>query len=222
MAKVVKHENLKSYFGQADHLEVSQSRSFSSLIYEMLAEKAPNNQQLKVFELILNLSIDHGPDTPSAKKVIKEAQKGETISEAVSEGIEEINDSHGGAIEPCMKVLYRLTGKGEGVGEIVQEYLETGRKLAGFGHRIYKDFDPRAQLVLKTLQENGFGGQFVKIADQLKNELNTQSGKQLPLNIDGAIAVALCAFGWDSKLGKAVFIIARTPGLCAHYLNNSQ
>jgi len=52
-------------------------------------------------------------------------------------------------------------------------------------------------------------------------ELEAQKGKKLPLNIDGAIAVALCSFGWDSKLGKAVFLIARTPGLCGQYLTNS-
>jgi len=50
--------------------------------------------------------------------------------------------------------------------------------------------------------------------------LEIQKGQKLPLNIDGAIAVALCSFGWDPKLGKAVFIIARTPGLCGQFLNN--
>lgn len=222
MAKTVKHIDLKSFFGSEDHLELAQIRTFSSLIYETLTEKVPTENELKVFELILNLSIDHGTDTPSAKVVIEEAQKGETISEAVSEGIEEINDVHGGAAEPLMEVLYRVQSEEFRVKNLIEEYISQGKRLAGFGHRIYKDSDPRAQLILKNLTDNGFSDEFIKIAEDLRQEFNNQTGKLLPLNIDGAIAIALCTLNWKAKLGKAVFIIARTPGLCAHYLNNTQ
>lgn len=222
MAKVVSHQDLKSFFGSEDHLELAQTRTFSSLIYETLTEKIPTGSELKVFELILNLSIDHGTDTPSAKVVIEEAQKGETISEAVSEGIEEINDVHGGAAEPLMEILYRVKSEEFRVKNLIEEYISQGRRLAGFGHRIYKEEDPRAQLILKTLTDNGFSDEFIKIAEDLRQEFNNQSGKLLPLNIDGAIAVSLCTLGLEPKLGKAIFLIARTPGLCAHYLNNSR
>ena len=67
---------------------------------------------------------------------------------------------------------------------------------------------------------NKFSDEFIKIAQDLENELEEQKGSKLPLNIDGSIAVVLCTFGWPSKLGKAVFIIARTPGLCGQYLNS--
>ena len=107
------------------------------------------------------------------------------------------------------------------VKNLISEYLKEGKRLAGFGHRIYKDVDPRAQLILKTLKDNGFSDEFEKIAKDLEAELEKQKGSKLPLNIDGAIAVVLCTLGWPSKLGKAVFIIARTPGLCGQYLNNS-
>ena len=82
-----------------------------------------------------------------------------------------------------------------------------------------KDADPRAQQIFEKLVEEGFSDEFIKIAREIKMELFKQSGKLLTINIDGAIAVALCTFGWPSKLGKAVFIIARTPGLCGQYLN---
>lgn len=234
MAKVVKHQDLISYFGESDHLEVSRSRTFSSLIYEMLTEKVPNEAQLKVFELILNLSIDHGTDTPSAKKVIEEAQKGENISEAVSEGIEEINDTHGGAAEPLMEMLYKISNTTNDKYQIsneIEKLIKSGNRLAGYGHRIYKqslpsedgkEADPRAQLILEKLVELGFDDEFIKIAKDLRQELFNQSGKYLTMNIDGAIAVAFCTLELDPKLGKAIFIIARTPGLCAHYLNNSK
>jgi citryl-CoA lyase len=221
MAKTIKHNEStgEAYWGDKNHLVEAQTRSFASMVYELLSEKVPTEAELKIFELILNLSIDHGPDTPSAVKVIEEAKKGETISEAVSEGIEEINDVHGGAQEKLMEVLYQVNSGQLTVGSLITEYLKEGKRLAGFGHRIYKTEDPRAQLILNTLKGNGFSSEFIQIATELEKELANQKGNKLPLNIDGAIAVVLCTLGWDPKLGKAVFIIARTPGLCGQFLN---
>lgn len=206
--------------GRQDYLQVAQSRSFASLIFELLSEKVPTDSELKVFELILNLSIDHGPETPSAIPVVEAAKSGKTISEALASGIMEINDTHGGAQEKLMETLYEVRSMKYEVRSLVEEALKEGRRIPGYGHRIYKDSDPRAQLILETLKENGFSDEFIKIAQDLEHELETQKGSKLPLNIDGAIAVALCSFGWPAKLGKAVFIIARTPGLCGQYLNS--
>lgn len=206
--------------GRQDHLQVAQSRSFASLIFELLSEQEPTEGELKVFELILNLSIDHGPDTPSAVSTIEAAKAGKSISESLAAGILEINDSHGGAQERLMEILYRIENGELKIENFVKQKLEMGERIAGYGHRIYKTEDPRAQLILNTLKENGFSEEFIKIAQDLEKELEAQKGNKLPLNIDGAIAVVLCSFGWPSKLGKAVFIIARTPGLCGQYLNS--
>lgn len=220
MAKTVTHDeegNMK--WGGEDYLQVAQSRSFASLIFELLSEKVPTETELKVFELILNLSIDHGPDTPSAKEVISEAQSGRSISETVAAGLLKIDDVHGGAQEQLMQLLYELKGGERSAESVVQEYLEQDKRIPGYGHRLYKDSDPRAQLILNSLKENGFSGEFINIAQELEEELEKQKGQKLPLNVDGAIAVALCTFGWEPRLGKAVFIIARTPGLCGQWLN---
>lgn len=220
MAKTIKHdESGKALFGESNHLDVSQKRSFSSLIFELLSEKAPTVEEEKIFELILNLSIDHGPDTPSAQATIEQAKQGKTISEAVAGGILQINDVHGGSIEPAMSVFRKIKNEKLKMKNLVEKYLKEGKKLPGYGHRIYKEKDPRSELILNSLKENGFSEEFIKIAEELKKELQSQTGKILPLNIDGAIAVALCTFGWDPRLGRAVFIIARTPGLCGQYLN---
>ncbi|OGE14539.1 hypothetical protein A3F00_00755 [Candidatus Daviesbacteria bacterium RIFCSPHIGHO2_12_FULL_37_11] len=222
MAKTITHDETgNAKWGDEDHLQVTQSRSFASLIFELLSEKVPTDFELKMFELILNLSIDHGPDTPSAMPVVEAAKAGKTISEAVASGILEINDVHGGAQERLMETLYEIENGKLIIENFVKQKLEAGERIPGFGHRIYKDVDPRAQLILETLKENGFGDEFVDIARELEKELESQKDSRLPLNIDGAIAVVLCSFGWPARLGKAVFIIARTPGLCGQYLNHA-
>lgn len=222
MAKTIKHDqDGQALWGLEDHLEVAKNRSFSQLIFELLSEKEPSSGELKIFELILNLSIDHGSDTPSAKKVIEEAKKGEDLAEAVSEGIEEINDTHGGAAKPLMEILYQIKNGKVLVSDIVSDYLKKDQKIPGFGHRIYKDEDKRATLIFEELKKEGIGGDYLMIIVELQNEIENQSQKRLPINIDGAIAVALCGLGLKPITGKAIFIIARVPGLVGHALNNS-
>jgi citrate synthase len=225
MARTVHHIDLQSHFGEnQDHLELSTNAKFSDLIFEALSETKPSPSQSAVFELILNLSIDHGPETPSAVPLIEKTKSGATISEAVAEGILHIDDRHGGAMEPAMRLFNQIRDENmtdEQIAELVKDHLDNKKIIGGFGHRIYKQEDPRAQLIIKTMQKAAIGDTFIQIAKKVEAEIEKQKGTKLPLNIDGAIASALCDFNWNPKLGKAVFLSARVPGLCAHFLNNS-
>lgn len=219
MTKTVVHKDNVPYFGEEELLKIAPTRSFSDMIFELLSGAKPDIHQSKLFETILNISIDHGEDTPSAVETIKAAKDGKTISESVSAGILQINDTHGGAIEPAMELFYDLKSKKLEVKSLVQEQLGQGKRLPGFGHRIY-EVDPRSELLFKLAKDEGVSDDFIQIAKDIEKELELAKGKKLPVNIDGAIAAILCAFGWDSRLGKAVFVVARTPGLCGQYLNN--
>ena len=222
MAKTVHHneDNTVAYFGEEEHLHAAQTKSFAQMIFELLSEKTPTPDELEIFELILNLSIDHGPDTPSAVETIKAAHDGKTISESVAAGISMISDTHGGAIEPAMEFFQKIrSSEDQNVKDVVKEYLDNKKLIGGFGHRIYKEVDPRAQLILTKMQEAGIGQEYIDLAKQIQETISEHKQKTLPLNIDGAIAVFLCGIGWEPRLGKAVFIAARATGLCGQYLN---
>lgn len=220
MAKTVTHdENLTPYFGNEELLKVAQIRKFSDMVFELLSERTPTEAESKIFAFILNISIDHGLETPSALETIKAAKAGKNLSEAVAAGIMQINSSHGGAIEPAMELLYKIKSEKLKVKNLVEEYIEQDKRLPGFGHRIY-EIDPRTQVIFQMLQQANLGEEFISIAEELETELSGQKGRKLPCNIDGAIAVALCSFGWEPRLGNLVFLIARTPGLCGQYLNH--
>lgn len=223
MARTITHQSLDAFFGDQDHLDLSQTKTFTQLIFELLSESSPTPEQTKLFDLILNLSIDHGPDTPSAIETIKAAQQGKTISESVADGILQINDRHGGAIEPAMEFFYQIKQNSldeQGIKDLVSTYLTDHKIIGGFGHRIYKDLDPRSQLIFQTLKDLNFSLEYLEICRQVQTQIAAQKGVNLPINIDGAIAVVLCTFDWSPQLGKAVFLIARTPGLCGQYLNH--
>lgn len=219
MAKTVTHKDELPYFGKDNLLELAPERSFASMIFELLSGREPNDHELKLFETILNISIDHGPETPSAIEVINKAKAGSLITQSVAAGVLQINDYHGGAIEPAMELFYKIKKEKLDIKTVVREYLSLDKRIPGFGHRIYK-VDPRSQLLFKLVQEEKISEEFVDLAREIEKELKAAKGKELPVNIDGSIAAILCAFGWDPGLGKAVFVIARTPGLCGQYLNN--
>lgn len=198
-----------------NHQQKAQEVSFSALIFELLSGRSPEQKELKLFDLILNLSIDHGPDAPSAAATITSAKAGKEFGEAVGAGIAQINERHGGAIEPLMDLLYSR----QKASDLVRVYTQEDKKIPGLGHRVYKDEDLRAELLFETAISFNIGKEYIQKVRVIRDEFEKQSGKSLPVNIDGAIAAILCGFGWESRLGKAVFIIARTPGLCAHFLN---
>lgn len=216
--KTVTHKNDIPFFGEEELLKIAPNKNFAAMIYELLSGKAPSASEAKIFELILNISIDHGPDAPSAVATIGAKKEGKTLPEAISAGIGQINDAHGGAGEPAMELLYKVTGDRLQITSVVDEYLGEGKRIPGFGHRIY-EIDPRAELILETSKKNKIGEEFIDIARQIETELKNKKGRPIPVNIDGAIACVLCGLGWDPSLGKAVFVIARTPGLVGQYLN---
>lgn len=225
MAKTITHidddETKPALFGEADHLEYAGKHTFTQMLFEMLTERAPSDSEVQLLDLILNLSIDHGPNSPSAVATIEATKEGKTMGESVGKGLEQIGDRHGGAGGPLMEIMYNVVSHQSSVVSIVEQKLKAGERLPGLGHRVYKDLDPRAQLIMNKAVELGVGEEFVKIVKELRDELEKQSGKSLVINIDGAIAAVFCGFGLKPELGIAIFIIARTPGLCAHFINNS-
>lgn len=225
MATTITHidneETKPALFGEQDLLEFAQKTTFTEMVFEMLTERKPSEAEVKLLNLILDLSADHGPNAPSAAATIESANNGRTMGEAVGDGMAQIGDRHGGAGGPLMEILYRAK-KGEVITDIVAEKLAEGKRIPGIGHRVYKDLDPRAQLIMKIAIENGIGEEYVKMVNEIRDELEAQSGKSLPVNIDGAIAAVFCGMNLRSEHGIAIFIVARAPGLCAHYINTSR
>ncbi|KKW27873.1 MAG: Citrate synthase [Candidatus Kaiserbacteria bacterium GW2011_GWB1_52_6] len=215
-------ETSPAMFGEHELLEYSNKVNFPELVFESLTGTAPIPAQAKIFSLILNLCFDHGPGSPSATATIAATKEGKSMGEAVGAGIAEINDRHGGAGEPLMKILYDVHAGKADIKGIVEHYAQEGKRMPGFGHRVYKDVDPRAQMLLNVARENNVGAGFIDELEKLHHELNAQLGKNLPINIDGAIAATLCSLGIYPEVGKAVFIIARAAGLCAHFLNSGE
>lgn len=199
--------------------------SFAEAIYLLLCGELPTPSIGRLFGAVLVSSLDHGVTPPSTIAARNVATSGASLRDCVSAGIVGFGQYHGGDIERCMRFL------AEGLGEVRAglSYAQAARKLvehslgsderpSGFGHRIHTR-DPRATRLLELAHDLELDGEHVRLIREIERVLEARPDRDahpLPLNIDGAIAAVCGDLGFDSEIGNALFIIARTPGLIAH------
>ena len=135
--------------------------------------------------------------------------------------------AHGGANEACLNMLESIQANGgiEKVGQFMEQVKDktSGVKLMGFGHRVYKNYDPRAKLMQETcnevLQELGLENDpLFKLAKQLEKialEDDYFVSRKLYPNVDFYSGIVQRAIGIPVSLFTAIFALARTVGWIA-------
>lgn len=192
--------------------------SFSDAIYLLLKGEVPPESHRRAMNAVLVSAIDHGATPPSVLACRTVISGGNPLNAAVAAGVLAIGDSHGGAIEECARLLQQRAEEGmerEVAAALVSEYRGAGRRLPGFGHRLHGS-DPRSARLIEICRQDGLEGKYLRLALALEDELESSTGRRLPLNVDGAIAAVISEMGFDWRLGKGFFIVSRTAGLVAH------
>lgn len=192
------------------------NESFSNSIFLLLSGRKPSKKESILFEKILISIIDHGMGTTSSMTSRFVASGGNSLNVGVGAGLLSIGDYHGGAIENCMKQFYELKEMNNSKQqELINSKINDKQIIYGFGHKIYKNGDPRVKIISDIVKEIKFESKFITIIEMVETSFNKIKNKKVYCNIDGLIAALLCDFGFDSLLGKGIFLIGRTPGLVA-------
>lgn len=129
---------------------------------------------------------------------------------------------HGGANERVLEILEEV-GTPERAEEWVRRALADKRRIMGFGHRVYRDGDPRAVLLKEfCLQLAAQRGDFAleQIADTIERVVREQKG--LPPNLDWPSARLYHYLGLDVDLYTPLFVASRITGWCAHVMEQSE
>lgn len=197
--------------------------SYAQMVYLLFKGEMPSENIGKMIETILVSSVDHGTTPPSVLSALTVASTGAPLNAAVAAGILSISKFHGGAIEDCMHILQqgmeivKSENKSlkEATAQVISDYRAVKKRLSGFGHRVHTN-DPRTTKLFKIADELEVSGDYVALAQTFVQVLKETTGKDLPLNVDGAIAALLCEMDFDPILANAFFMIARVPGLVAH------
>ena len=202
-----------------DIADVMQHLSYAEAVYLILKGELPTKAEAALMNAILVSSIDHGASPPSVLGTRTVLSGGNSLNAAIAGGVLVIGDTHGGAIEQSAKILQEWAKKdGEAAtlaSQIVDWLSQTKKRMPGFGHRLH-NVDPRTGTLFEIAETHGYSGRHIEICKALEKALAEKTGKQLPINVDGAIAAVISDMGFDWRLGKGFFIISRTPGLLAH------
>jgi succinyl-CoA synthetase alpha subunit len=198
--------------------------SFGAAVYLILTGELPSPAVARLMDAILVSSIDHGATPPSALAARTVASTGATLSAAVAVGIASINRHHGGAIEDCARQLKAIADRSmresismdEAATRTLATMRETGERMSGFGHRLHTK-DPRTTRLFELAREAGVDGVHTQAARAVEKAF-AAAKKALPINVDGAIGAILADLGMNLAAFNGIFMIARTPGLITHVL----
>ncbi|MBN9224728.1 MAG: citrate (Si)-synthase [Microbacterium sp. SCN 70-27] len=180
----------------------------------------------RALERLLILHEDHEQNA-STSTVRLVGSTGANQFSSISAGINALyGPLHGGANEAVLDMLARIRDSGESVQRFVERVKnkEDGVKLMGFGHRVYKNYDPRAKLVKQSadevLAELGVHDPLLDLAKELEEiALSDDYFKERRLypNVDFYTGVIYKAMGFPTRMFTPLFAIGRLPGWLAHW-----
>src|SRR5437870_489481 len=207
-----------------DIVELMGRVSFGKAVHLILTGELPSPAIGRLMDAILVSSIDHGTTTPSTLAARTVASTGASLSASVAAGIMSINSHHGGAIEDCARQLKAIADRAtresisieEGATRTLAAMRESGERISGYAHRVHTK-DPRTARLFVLAREAGVDGVHMKAARAVEKAF-ADAKKTLPINVDGAIGAVLADLGMNPAAFNGIFMIARTPGLVAHVI----
>nr|WP_276511820.1 citrate synthase [Microbacterium fandaimingii] len=201
--------------------------NFLRLNFGNMAEDYEVNPVLsQALERLLILHEDHEQNA-STSTVRLVGSTGANLYASISAGINALSGPlHGGANEAVLEMLGQIRDSGEGVRRFVERVKnkEDGVKLMGFGHRVYKNYDPRARIVKESanavLDSLGITDPLLDLAQELEQialEDDYFKERRLYPNVDFYTGVIYKAMGFPTRMFTVLFAIGRLPGWIAHW-----
>lgn len=201
--------------------------NFLHMMFATPCEKTiPNPILVRALDRILILHADHEQNA-STSTVRLAGSTGANPFACISAGIAALwGPAHGGANEACLNMLQEI-----GDEKNIPKYIERAKdpndsfRLMGFGHRVYKNYDPRASVMRQTthevLEELGLHDDpLFKIALKLEKialEDDYFIQKKLYPNVDFYSGITLKAMGIPTNMFTVIFALARTVGWISHW-----
>ncbi|BBK27966.1 citrate synthase [Staphylococcus arlettae] len=200
----------------------SEDLNYAGNFLYMLRGELPTDIEVEAFNKALVLHADHefNASTFTARCAVS------SLSDMYSGIVAAVGSLkgplHGGANERVMSMLSEVKSVDD-VDSYIDKKIQNKEKIMGFGHRVYKDGDPRAKFLKemskKITFETGQSELFdisVKIADKMKQE------KNLIANVDFYSATVYHSLNIDHDLFTPIFAVSRTSGWIAHILEQYQ
>ncbi len=196
---------------------------FAGTLFVLYQQRVPSAAESKLLNAVLIAPLDHGIVVPSVISRMV-AASGVPLQASVAAGILSFGDIHGGAGEQAAKNLKDMVSVAMARGlsasdhahEIVASARSNKQRIEGYGHPLHPQRDARVETMVHMAQELGLVGPHLELSLAIENEIEKQSGRRIPLNIDGAMAGILMDLGFDWRLARVFVFLPRAAGISAH------
>jgi len=181
----------------------------------------------RALDLMLLLHADHEQNC-STSTVRMVASGGANLFASVAAGSSALwGPAHGGANMAVIKMLEEIRESGDDGSRFIEQAKsgKSGKRLMGFGHRVYKNFDPRARLIKRLademLRELGINDPLLIIAQELEKAALSDAyfvSRKLFPNVDFYSGILYRAMGIPTDFFTVLFALGRLPGWMSHWV----
>ncbi len=193
-----------------------------NMLYMMNGTR-PSSNAARLLDLMMVLHAEHSSNASTFSTIVTGATLSDLYS-AVASGIATLKGPlHGGADERALQML-RDIKRPENTERYIDEALQNKRRVMGFGHRVYKTYDPRARIIRKILLdlslESGEVKNLAQIALRAEKLMIERLGRSKGIwpNVDFFTGPVYVHIGIIPALFTPMFAASRMPGWCAHML----
>ena len=208
---VATHERLRKGLNP---VEPNPNLNHAGNFLSMLFDKEPSEEESHIMDVDFILHAEHGPNASAfAARVTASTQS--DLHSAVVTGIATLKGpAHGGAAEDVMKMAEEIATP-ENAESYTRKLLESGGRVMGFGHRVYKAEDPRARHLRarsKELGEKKGEPKWFQILSTLYDVMSPYQAKGIYVNVDFYAGSIYQLLGIPDDLFISLFALGRIPG----------
>lgn len=191
----------------------------------MLKGKIPDEEDARTFDVALILHEDHGLNASTFASMVTASTLSDMYSSIVS-GIGTLKGPlHGGANERVLKMLNEI-GKVERAEKYIMNAITQHRKIMGFGHRVYKAYDPRAKILkdfAEKISKKHKEMTLIQIGEKIEKVMIRElSKKGIFPNVDFYSGIVYHFLGIPTDIFTPIFAMARVVGWVSHIIEYTQ
>ncbi|HCG55786.1 MULTISPECIES: citrate synthase [Brevibacterium] len=188
-------------------------------------EYEPDPLAVKAMDQLFILHADHEQNcSTSTVRLVGSSQA--NLFQSISAGVNALaGPLHGGANSAVLKMLQEISASDDGPEKFMERVKnkEDGVRLMGFGHRVYKNYDPRAKIIKKTADEvlaRSGGDPLLEVAQKLEEIALADDyfvERKLYPNVDFYTGLIYKALGFPTNMFTVLFAVGRLPGWIAQW-----
>ena len=194
----------------------------------ILSNAVPDPERVRALETYLNTVVDHGLNASTFTARVITSTGSDLVSAVVGALGALKGPLHGGAPGPALDMVFEIA-EASRAEAILRKKIEAGEKLMGFGHRVYKVRDPRADVLAQAAER-----MYTRAGDMSLYRLarsveatairlleEYKPGRRLQTNVEFYTALLLHGLGFDVSLFTPVFAVSRVSGWIAHAMEQT-